>query len=282
MILVRYRISCRELVLQEARTKLSWKSGKDKVIVMIGDDIPHPVGYRYGCYINKIDWMNEVGLLKEAQIKVYGVHAMSGVRKSSEYFYRALALLSGGKYLTLDQFSDITHLLNAICYTQSNDIESYIDSIQQNTNISISRSLKETFSTLSGRQFKSVGPSFAQIHPVPSGRFQKLFVDYDILISDFVRDQGIYFQTGRGFYELTKPVNISQKKEIIFMDVNSGDFYNGGEVRKILGLPPQDDRGNCTVKLRPVHLENFKVFIQSTSVNRKLIGGTYLLYEVSD
>jgi len=59
---------CYELVLNEARTKLSWKSGRSKVIAMIGDAYPHNPSHP----LNKknICWKNEVGLLKEADIQV--------------------------------------------------------------------------------------------------------------------------------------------------------------------------------------------------------------------
>ena len=38
---------CYELVLREVQEKLSWSSNAQKVLVMIGDDEPHPVTYRH-------------------------------------------------------------------------------------------------------------------------------------------------------------------------------------------------------------------------------------------
>ena len=80
---------CYELVLYEARTKLKWKSGRSKVVVMIGDDVPH--GPSYPDNVLKIDWRNELGLLLEAGINVYGVHAMPGCRSHSKSFYTEIA-----------------------------------------------------------------------------------------------------------------------------------------------------------------------------------------------
>ncbi|HVG57982.1 MAG TPA: hypothetical protein VNA24_05465 [Hyalangium sp.] len=37
-----------------------------------------------------------------------------------------------------------------------------------------------------------------------------------------------------------------------------------------------------TVRIRPASLEKYVVFVQSTSNNRKLMGGTRFLYEVED
>ena len=47
--------------------------------------------------------------------------------------------------------------------------------------------------------------------------------------------------------------------------------------RELLGLPPGE-----TVRVRPASLEKYAVFVQSTSANRKLMGGTRFLYEVED
>lgn len=35
-----------------------------------------------------------------------------------------------------------------------------------------------------------------------------------------------------------------------------------------------------TARIRPAALDKYAVFVQSTSVNRKLVGGTRFLYEV--
>ena len=107
---------CYELVLHQARS-LKWTSGKSKVLVMIGDDVPH--GPTYAQNTKHIDWRNELGLLLEANINVYGVHAMPGCRKHSKSFYEEIANKTGGFYLTLDQFSTINDLIMAVCYKQS-------------------------------------------------------------------------------------------------------------------------------------------------------------------
>ncbi len=70
------------------------------------------------------------------------------------------------------------------------------------------------------------------------------------------------------------------------MDSLSGDFFSGSEVREMLGLLPQceivgKNRGEVE-NLSPKGLDEYRVFIQSTSYTRKLIPGTNLLYEVSD
>lgn len=92
-------------------------------------------------------------------------------------------------------------------------------------------------------------------------------------ISTFMgRVRGSY-QIGTAYYQLTKSETIQPNKKILVLDTKTGAMYTGSDARHLLGLP---DSGY--LQLRPGNLGNFKVFIQSTSTNRKLVGGTLLYY----
>jgi len=272
---------CYELVLREARTKLNWQSGRAKVIVMIGDDVPHGPEYREN--VDRIDWRNELGLLLESNINVYGVHAMPGIRRHSKMFYEEIARKTGGFYLTLDQFANVTELVMAVCYKQSSDdqLRAFMEDLKNSGRLN--RNMQNNFKSM-----MNMGPDTmtadlpAGIIPVPTGRFQVMGVDSEVAIKDFVLAQGVNFKKGRGFYELTKSVEVQQYKEIILMDKTTGDMFSGSEARELLNLAPQTSSGGITERLRPGALNTYKVFIQSTSVNRKLLPGTSLLYEVED
>ena len=54
-------------------------------------------------------------------------------------------------------------------------------------------------------------------------------------------------------------------------------MFSGDAARSLIGLGVGE-----TAKLRPVALDKFRVFVQSTSYNRKLVGGTGFLYEVDE
>ena len=56
---------CYELVLKRAREELKWTPGSQRVLVMIGDNEPHPVGYKYGGQTYYIDWKEECTSLRE-------------------------------------------------------------------------------------------------------------------------------------------------------------------------------------------------------------------------
>ncbi|KAJ3265942.1 hypothetical protein HK104_006201, partial [Borealophlyctis nickersoniae] len=61
------------------------------------------------------------------------------------------------------------------------------------------------------------------------------------------------------------------------MDKSTGDMYTGDEARELAGTP-EHTKGQ---KVRPPDSAKWLMFIQSTSVNRKLVGGTKFLYEVA-
>ena len=63
---------CYELVLYEARTKLSWTPGTQRSLVMIGDAIPH--GTSYPMNTLKLDWKKEAKqLYDDLGVKIYSV-----------------------------------------------------------------------------------------------------------------------------------------------------------------------------------------------------------------
>lgn len=79
---------------------------------------------------------------------------------------------------------------------------------------------------------------------------------------------------GAAFYQLTKSEKAVQDyKQIIIRDKNTGFVYTGDAVRDILGLPKYGD-----VKVAPGDHGQWDIYIQSTSVNRKLTLGTSILY----
>ena len=82
------------------------------------------------------------------------------------------------------------------------------------------------------------------------------------------------YQAGNGYYELTKPELVQEYKEIAIVDKTSGKIYAGDAARTHLGLPV-----SSRIKVKPGDHGGFAIFVQSTSVNRKLVPGTTLLYK---
>lgn len=266
---------CYEFVLNQIRSA-SWKSNKNKVFVMIGDDVAHPVTDRQNK--KKLDWKNEVGLLEEAGIKIYSVQALN--RRYATSFWQAIADKSNGYYLPLNQFSDIGNLITAVGYKQKSDkdLENYEKELIVNG--MMNRSIDTMIGTMLKRKSSSRYKVPRSLHSVPEGRFQVMYVDDTTPIKEFVQSMGIEFQKGRGFYEFTKrkkATKIQDYKEVILQDNKTGDFYTGDYARKLAGIPV----GSTSV-LQPQIVEGYTVFVQSTSVNRALQKNTKFLYEVFD
>ena len=96
-----------------------------------------------------------------------------------------------------------------------------------------------------------------------------------MMIRPFVEKQlGHGMILGAAFYQLNKPEKAVQDyKQIIIRDKQTGSVYTGRGARQLLGLPVAG-----TIKLAPGDHGNYEIYIQSTSVNRKLIAGTNVLY----
>lgn len=97
-------------------------------------------------------------------------------------------------------------------------------------------------------------------------------------IRDFVEQRtGQKFLKGSAFYKLVpgkkKADKVQDYKLILVRDIASGVVYYGQAARDLIGLPKYGD-----ASVRPGQLGNWEVFIQSTSVNRKLPAGTELIF----
>jgi hypothetical protein len=260
---------CYELVLHEAQA-FSWSDSAAKALVLIGDDIPHPPAQNP----QKLNWRQEVDKLAEMGVMVYGVQALN--RYHATPFYQELANKSGGFHINLDQFAYITDLFLAICYQQSSpeQLQEYEQEVIEQGRMN--RGLNRIFNSMMQRESTPYYES-ADLRAVAPGRFQVLEIDTNISIKAFVLENGLNFKVGRGFYEFTKTETIQGYKEIILMEKGTGDLFAGEAAREMLGLPE-----GGTARIKPNNLEKYAIFVQSTSANRKLMGGTRFLYEVED
>lgn len=103
--------------------------------------------------------------------------------------------------------------------------------------------------------------------------FPKPFMEGDDWISTFVTRMGHQYVAGRAFYQLTlEPVKVQVQKDIAIVERKGGRVYTGKNARALLGLSD-----TATVTLRAGQNPDYDIFIQSTSVNRKLLLGQRLL-----
>lgn len=267
---------CYELVLREAQS-FDWTLGAKKILVFTADDVPHPTHDLQNRINNGgtgLDWREEANALSRMGVVVYAVQCLS--KRSATAFYRELAERTGGYHLELDQFDEVVDLLMAACYQQTSPEAFAQWEGEVAASGRMSRSVDLNFARISGRHSAlRFAPHPRGLDVVPFGRFQILRVDRDASIRGFVEDNGLEFKKGRGFYEFTKTELIQEKKEVVLRDKVTGDIFSGAKAREMIGLPFGE-----RAKVKPVYLEKFTVFVQSTSYNRVLKAGTRFLYEV--
>lgn len=262
---------CYELVLNRVRG-FDWKAD-NRALVLIADALPHFVGYSYGGVKNYYDWREEAKALADQKISIYAVEALGN--HNSSRFYEPLANITNGRKLDLNQFTDAVETLIAISYHRSDASLESLNSYQKEleTSFKMNRNLAAVFSKLTNKEVK-IDSDKSGLIPVPPYRFQMLNVDYPRDIRSFVEGTGATFRKGRGFYQFTKSEIVQEHKEVILRNKRTGDMFTGAEARNFIGLP-FGERGT----LRPKLFDDYEVYIQSTSYNRKLMPNTKFLYE---
>lgn len=78
---------------------------------------------------------------------------------------------------------------------------------------------------------------------------------------------------GAAYYELKKKETVQPQKLLIIRDKKTKMVYAGDEARGLLGLP-----SGSNIKVAPGDHGNYDIYVQSTSVNRKLDVGAELIY----
>lgn len=102
---------CYELALHKASHNMGWGSWSRRLMVMVGDNVPHPVGYSCNGYTNTIDWKDELGSLAKQQVKVYAVEAGRGHSSEVTRFWSKLATVTKGKHLVIDAAATLSGII---------------------------------------------------------------------------------------------------------------------------------------------------------------------------
>lgn len=111
----------------------------------------------------------------------------------------------------------------------------------------------------------------AGLTPVNPSEYQLIPVARETAIREWVIECGHTYRTGCAFYQLSKSEKIQAQKKIAVLEKKTDRVYTGPEARALLGLPGTEAR------VKPDHNDDFTIFVQSTSVNRKLVPHTRLL-----
>ena len=82
------------------------------------------------------------------------------------------------------------------------------------------------------------------------------------------------YKTGNSFYQLVKNETIQPTKQIMIQNKKTNEVYEGDNARKLLNLP------DTSVKFKLSDFGEWDVYVQSTSVNRKIIPKQGVLIKV--
>jgi hypothetical protein len=81
-----------------------------KVLVLIGDDVPHPPSWTN---LN-LNWREEAQKLKQIGVKIYAVQALSN--RHAKPFYSELANITKGVYINFKHFAIISGIPIFFCF----------------------------------------------------------------------------------------------------------------------------------------------------------------------
>lgn len=97
-------------------------------------------------------------------------------------------------------------------------------------------------------------------------------VNRDAPIKDYIEAiSGEKYRLGSAYYQPVKPVLIQDYKNILVQDAKNGRVYEGSNIRQLLGLPAS------SADVNPGSHKDWRIFVQSTSTNRKLFENTFIL-----
>jgi hypothetical protein len=108
-----------------------------------------------------------------------------------------------------------------------------------------------------------------------SDRFTIVEVPREMAIKEFIEEKtGRVYVIGSAFYQLMKTEQVQKTKDVLIMEKGKKAVWGGRGARDLIKLPHDG-----TAKVYPGNHSNYDIYVQSTSVNRKLVRGTKVLID---
>ncbi|KAK3606152.1 hypothetical protein CHS0354_010785 [Potamilus streckersoni] len=106
-----------ELVMRQVQENLSWTTGSNRALVLIGDTLPHEAND--GENSRRLDWKTEVARLRDMNVKIYAIQCGNSGYGDTTSFFRYIASRSFGYYMPLSNISQVSQLLLDICFREA-------------------------------------------------------------------------------------------------------------------------------------------------------------------
>ena len=144
-----------EQVLEYCANEMNWTEGSHRVLVLIGDSVPHEPKetlQQMKSYNienpREIDWRIEADNCWKNGIKIYGVQANAG-SEYIKYFYESIAKRTCGTHLELKDFPTVTDMLMMVCFREADRMafDAFRDEVEREGRMDDAR--KEMFDTVS-------------------------------------------------------------------------------------------------------------------------------------
>lgn len=132
------------------------------------------------------------------------------------------------------------------------------------------RGTRSLFST--GLEAVNTATVHSSLTPLATRQYDIVPVRRDSPIREYVNSRGLSYVIGKSYYQLVKTESIQPQKEILIREKSTNKVYSGVSARDLLGLPH-----DLAVRVKPNQNPEYDVFVQSTSVNRKVLKGTDLI-----
>lgn len=116
--------------------------------------------------------------------------------------------------------------------------------------------------TIAAAKLTALSPWEYDVYPVRQDQDIKTFVE------TWTKEK---YRLGSTYHQPIKTIKVQDYKNILVENVKNGRVYEGHNVRQLLGLP------NDTVDVNPGQHKDWRIYVQSTSTNRKLFKDTFVL-----
>lgn len=108
-----------------------------------------------------------------------------------------------------------------------------------------------------------------------SDRYKQYDVSQEAVVKDFVESKTKReYVIGSAYYLLMKTEKVQPQKGVLIMEKKKKAVWAGRQARKLIGLPD-----GVEAKVCPGNHASYDIYVQSTSVNRKLPRGTKVLVD---